>query len=76
MTKTPPPAPRDTVPCDPPDDADWTDEPQSGEQVIPQTRIDAMRAEWLREETVRREVATLDAEAETDEASAFPGGWR
>lgn len=71
-TKTPPPPARDTTPCPPPDDddADWTDEPQSGEQVIPQTRLAAMRAEWLRLESA------LDAEAETDDASAFPGGWR
>lgn len=72
-TKTPPPPARDTTPCPPPDDAaDWTDEPQSGEQVIPQTRLAAMRAEWLRLETGRREESALDAETADDETT-YPG---
>lgn len=75
-TKTPPPAPRDTVPCAPPDAADWTDEPQSGERVIPQSRLDAFHAEWARLESGRRLESALDAETEDDDATAFPGGWR
>lgn len=72
-TKTPPPAPRDTTPCPPPaDDADWTDEPTSGEQVIPQPRLAEMRAEWLRLECGRREVAILDTETEDSEPT-YPG---
>lgn len=71
-TKTPPPAPRDTTPCPPLDDADWTDEPTSGERVIPQPRLAAMRAEWLRLENGRRDVATLDAETADDEPT-YPG---
>ena len=74
VPKIPPPAPRDTTPCPPPDgDADWTDEPQSVEQVIPQTRLAAMRAEWLRLESGRREVATLDAETDDDTETTYPG---
>lgn len=67
-TKTPPPAPRPP----PDDDADWTDEPQSGEQVIPQPRLAAMRAEWLRLETGRREESALDAETD-DTETTYPG---
>ena len=71
-TKTPPPA-RDTQPCPPPDDADWTDEPTSGEQVIPQPRLAAMRAEWLRLECGRREESAIDSETADDTETAFPG---
>ena len=73
VPKIPPPPARDTQPCPPPDDAaNWTDEPTSDKQVIPQARFDEMRAEWLRLECGRREESALDAETDDTEAT-YPG---
>ena len=70
----PPPDPRDTVPCDAPDDGEHAD---SGTFVIDPERAATMRAAWAAEDTTPAPSPESALDAETSPAlwSAYPGGW-